>query len=216
MWRGDVITSAGPSLLSVVDQIGTLNLVSPLVKPTLTTLGASAKVAWTTLGAVPGYVAGNVVGPSEAYTSGALALVIQAVIYPFPNCVFITGGLSSAPTVDEISIAHVTPLAGERCRKDNLAIADTGTPGFSGSLVLRDILWTWSGGVEEVYQDGILVAANAIVVATQNVSRFVMGCGADLTLGLASNIKFGEGRVGNVKLGLADAGAFHAYRLAYY
>jgi hypothetical protein len=219
MWRGDVLGLTGANVNTATDQIGTLTIASAAVKPTTVILpGASARRGWR--GAIVGgaqFLSGDPALP-EVMASGSVAYVVlvPAFLPGGAPMIYVTAGLAGAPGTDEISEFHIgLAPPNELGRKDAGGVADVVGP-VAPLGVLYDCIHTWTGGVEELYRDGVLIAAAAIVQPTANVQRWCIAGSAAHAFGFPSSVQYGEARTGNVKLGLADAAAFHAYRLAYY
>ncbi len=208
LWRGDQITATGSDVDTVVDQVGSDDMVASATNPTVTTIGTLAAPGWTNIN--NSYLSVDVA--TENMVEGAIFVVVDLAATGTQGIV--SAGLDGAETTSELSIFT---LAGTSLRGRHKVAGTNDLDAAFTSTVLVDILFTWDGTDSQLYVDGAQVDTDPIGTAAGSIERWAIGVFADLANGTAAvGAKFGEARVGTSKLTSGDATDAHNYRLARY
>lgn len=207
-WKSDERTLSGSNVLTVIDKIGSADLLADATKPTITTLGPNARPACT-------FIAGSWLrydwGAGQNFTTGTIGMVIDVDTNAIASQGKIFVAMGEDPTFTNAQLI-VFDYQGSQIYGRRVA-STTGDIVVASAMTTTacSLVFAWNAAGAELYINGVSIGSSAVAASVGNVRRIVFGILPDLSTFHSTNQKWAEAFLSSAKYTTPEVEAYHDY-----
>jgi hypothetical protein len=206
-WRGDSMTTTGSEVDTIVDQIGSADMVASATNPTTTTLGTNSVPGWKIVASSDFTVD---LGTPRAMGTGSVAVTINAVGAAVADNCFFSMGVDGSESSLHFLFWRNTGQAnkiGAYTNGSNQVYQPSATDLTTGTHTL---IITWDGTDTRIYVDGVASGGALSAGPPGTIRRFRIGRNVNGGQ-VAVDVKFHDVQVSTTKLNSTQAAAYHTW-----